>query len=175
MGSLAYKHIIYPFNTWYLKSEMNRGEIEAALKADCFLSDEGYQSQSRSQSFYGKITEFDFQLETIRNKENLVPFAHGEVRGVERDMYIVLRCGAFQHRRIWAIAVVFLLVLIVATIQAPNSMQLPLIGVNTAFVSLLIARGWAYAKCQQSTLAHFNKLWNSSSISRSEVPSVLFR
>jgi hypothetical protein len=167
--------LLYPFNTWYLKSQMNRKEIEEALKADCFLSDEGYQSLRRSQSFYGKITEFDFQLETIRQKETLAPFAHGEVRGVERDMYIVLRCGAFQHRRIWAIAVVFLMVLIAATIQAPNPMQLPLIGVNTAFISLLIARAWAYAKRQQSTLAHFNKLWNSSSISRAEVPSVLFR
>jgi hypothetical protein len=167
--------LIYPFNTWYLKSQMNRGEIEAALKADCFLSDEGYQSQSRSQSFYGKITEFDFQLETIRSKESLAPFAHGEVRGVDRDMYIVLRCGAFQHRRIWAIAVVFLLVLAAATFQAPSQMQGPLLGVTAVFLGLLIARGWAYRKRQQSTLAHFNKLWNSSSISRSEVPSVLFR
>ena len=154
---------------------MNRGEIEAALKADCFLSDEGYQSQSRSQSFYGKITEFDFQLETIRNKENLAPFAHGEVRGVERDMYIVLRCGAFQHRRIWAIVVVFLLVLGLATFQAPSQMQGPLLGVTTLFLGFLIARAWTYRKRQQSTLAHFNKLWNSSSISRTEVPNVLFR
>ena len=167
--------LIYPFNTWYLKSQMNRGEIEAALKADCFLSDEGYQSQSRSQSFYGKITEFDFQLETIRNKENLAPFAHGEVRGVDRDMYIVLRCGAFQHRRIWAIVVVFLLVLGLATFQAPSQMQGPLLGATSAFLGLLIARGWTYRKRQQSTLAHFNKLWNSSSISRTEVPNVLFR
>jgi hypothetical protein len=67
------------------------------------------------------------------------------------------------------------LVLIAATIQAPNTMQLPLMGVTTLFFGLLIARGLAYKKRQQNTLAHFNKLWNSSSISRSEVPSVLFR
>jgi hypothetical protein len=169
------KALIYPFNTWYLKSQLNRKEIEEALKDDSFLSDKGFQSQSRTQSFYGKITEFDFKLETIRNKENLAPFAHGEVRGVDRDMYIILRCGAFQHRRIWAVAMVFLLVLMVATFQAPSEMQLPLLGVSVVFIALLLARARAYTKRQRSTLAHFQTLWNAQSISRGEVPNVLFR
>lgn len=169
------KTLIYPFNTWYLKSQLNRKEIEEALKTDSFLSDEGFQSQSRSQSFYGKITEFDFKLETIRNKENLAPFAHGEVRGVDRDMYIILRCGAFQHRRIWAVAMVFLGVLIVATVQAPNQVQLPLLGISLVFIGLLLARARAYSKRQHSTQAHFQTLWNAQSISRTEVPNVLFR
>jgi hypothetical protein len=169
------KTLIYPFNTWYLKSQLNRKEIEEALKADTFLSDEGFQSQSRSQSFYGKITEFDFKLEAIRNKENLAPFAHGEVRGVDRDMYIILRCGAFQHRRIWAVAMVFLLVLMGAAFQAPSEMRLPLLGVSLVFIALILARAWAYSKRQESTLAHFQTLWNTQSIDRGEVPTVLFR
>jgi hypothetical protein len=167
---------IYPFNTWYLQTQLTREELAQALQSDCFLSDEGYRSDRKDQSFYGRISAFDFQLETIRNKETLAPFAHGEFRGVERDTYVVLRCGAFQHRRIWAIAIAFLGLLLVASLSAPaGNVQHALGIVCAAFAGLLIWRGLDYQKRLQSNLQHFLNLFKASTIQREQVPEVLFR
>ena len=92
----------YPFAYRYFKTEQNRTQLANALKGITYLSDADFKKTQKSQSvFYGEISEIDFSLENISKKQTTTNFVRGHFLGAENDTFIRIRCGAWQHQRVY--------------------------------------------------------------------------
>ncbi len=121
---------LFPFKSIFLKSSLSRKDIEANLKLHTYLSDAKYsKSNSQKVLFYGEISEFDFSIETLTKKSNLVNFIQGKILGIENDLYLNIQLGAFKHRRVYTMLLMVLFSLIIANIyyclQIPHGFNYP--------------------------------------------------
>lgn len=102
---------LYPFSHVYLRTEMTREEVRDALTALTFLSDEGYKNDpSIKKTFYGSVSEDEFELKSIDKESKLVPDVLGRIVGVEREIYVSLSLRMIRYRRVYALVTLFWLV-----------------------------------------------------------------
>jgi hypothetical protein len=108
--------ILFPFKTIFLKSSVSRKQIETNLKENTYLSDANFnKSETQKVLFYGEISEFDFSLETLNKKSNMVRFIQGKILGIENDLYLSIQFGAFKYRRVYT-----LLMLVICSLLGTN-------------------------------------------------------
>ena len=177
----------FPFKTIYLKSNQNRNSIHQALLEKTFLSDFNYKNTEKvEKTFYGEVSNQDFKLENISRNQKIANFAHGEIKGVENDMYIVLRIGALEHIRIYAL---FLATFAICTFfileglwvnykdtygpaYFDNQLNVILCLLELVFLSIITIKSISFQKSLQPTIAFFESFLNAKKIEKSEMPGV---
>ena len=119
----------YPFYSFYIKSDQNRGEIAANLIDVTFLSDANYQKTQGKKIFYGNVSRIDFEIESISKDKNISNFVSGQLLGADDEIYIKGRLSGFKSKRIF---ILFLSVLLTALgfliyycLQAPHGFNYP--------------------------------------------------
>lgn len=176
--------LLYPFKTAYIQTSFNRSEVAQALTQQTFLTDEDFQKTEQQQiHFFGEVSEQDFTLESISQDKPLVNFCTGEIRGSENEIYILLHLGAWQHRRIFLL---FALLILTCTAFLFHHLWLYhtpypktiaaslLLATIIALSSTLYVKAKNFQRLTQSTLDHFNNLWQGKTIAKTEVP-LIFR
>ncbi len=179
----------FPFKTLYLKTSLNRENIHQALLEHTYLSDMNYKNIGQSKkTFFGEVSNQDFKLETINNKA-ISNFAHGEIKGVENDMYLIIHIGALEHIRIYAL---FLATFFVSTFflfeglyhnyldtYGPSffDSQINLVLTVIEFILLIIiVFKWNdFRRSLNPTKQFFETLLQAKSIQKQEVPSIFRR
>lgn len=177
----------YPFKTIYLKSNQDRNNLHQALLEKTFLSDFNYKNTEKiEKTFYGEVSNQDFKLETISKKQKIANFAHGEIKGVENDMYVVLRIGALEHIRIYAL---FLATFGVCTFfileglftnykdtygpaYFDNQLNIMLCVLELIFFTIIAIKSIAFQKSLQPTISFFETFLKAKRIEKSEMPGV---
>lgn len=177
----------YPFKTIYLKSNQDRNNLHQALLEKTFLSDFNYKNTEKiEKTFYGEVSNQDFKLETISKKQKIANFAHGEIKGVENDMYVVLRIGALEHIRIYAL---FLATFGVCTFfileglftnykdtygpaYFDNQLNTMLCVLELIFFTIIAIKSIAFQKSLQPTISFFETFLKAKRIEKSEMPGV---
>jgi hypothetical protein len=175
---------LYPFKTQFLKTELNRNQVADILTTQTFLSDANFKkTDSNPRAFYGEISNQDFTLETIEDKQRLVNFCTGEIRGSENEVYILLQLGAWQHRRIFLL---FLILILSCTVLLAKHLWLfqnfypqnfaawLLLLTNIALFVALYVKAKNFHARLKSTTEFFCQLWSAKAIHQTEVPQ-LFR
>jgi hypothetical protein len=175
---------LYPFKTQFLKTELNRNQVADILTTQTFLSDANFKkTDSNPRAFYGEISNQDFTLETIEDKQRLVNFCTGEIRGSENEVYILLQLGAWQHRRIFLL---FLILILSCTVLLAKHLWLfqsfypqnfaawLLLLTNIALFIALYVKAKNFHARLKSTIDFFSQLWLAKTINPTEVPH-LFR
>src|SRR5690242_13237779 len=105
---------LYPFKHHYLRSELNRAQIQQKVLEFTFLSDEGYRrTDENPRYFFGTASDQEFSLQTIQNHKNLVPYVEGEIKGVENEIYLFLQLKAWRYRRVFLLLIIFVLICLV--------------------------------------------------------------
>jgi hypothetical protein len=122
--------ILFPFKTIFLKSSLSRKTIVTNLKENTYLSDANFnKSETQKVLFYGEISEFDFSLETLNKKSNLVSFIQGKILGIENDLYLSIQFGAFKYRRVYTLMLLVICSLLATNIyyclQSPHGFNYP--------------------------------------------------
>jgi len=175
---------LYPFKTQFLKTELNRNQVADILTTQTFLSDANFKkTDSNPRAFYGEISNQDFTLETIEDKQRFVNFCTGEIRGSENEVYILLQLGAWQHRRIFLL---FLILILSCTVLLAKHLWLfqnfypqnfaawLLLLTNIALFIALYVKAKNFHARLKSTTDFFSQLWSAKAIHQTEVPQ-LFR
>jgi hypothetical protein len=91
----------YPFQSFYLKTEITRQEVCDKLTEFTFLSDENYKKTPSEKHFYGAVSPIDFELENISKKHAFSNFTRGKILGADHEIYIKLRLGSWQNQRVY--------------------------------------------------------------------------
>lgn len=119
----------YPFYSFYIKSNQNRGEIAANLIDITFLSDANYQKTQGEKIFYGNVSRIDFEVESISKNNNISNFVSGQLLGADEEIYLKGRLSGFKSKRIF---ILFLSILFTALgfliyycLQAPHGFRYP--------------------------------------------------
>lgn len=119
----------YPFYSFYIRSDQNRGEIAANLIDITFLSDANYLKTQGKKIFYGNISQIDFEIESISKDKSISNFISGQLLGAEDEIYIKGRLSGFKSKRIF---ILFLSILFTALgfliyycLQAPHGFSYP--------------------------------------------------
>lgn len=176
----------YPFKTVFFKSQQNRQQIKSAIELHTFLSDANYKNTEKTvKSFYGEVSSQDFKLETIIKKKPLVNFIHGEIKGVDNDMYIIARLGSLEHQRIY---VLFLVVFGICTTfllealykssnyYAPNffsdPMKTAMLFIEAILFFIIYTKYRTFTKNLQTTKDFLAEIWSAKEISKEDVPLV---
>lgn len=179
----------FPFKTIYLKTNQNRTFIHQQLLDKTFLSDENYQNTEKIQkTFYGEVSNQDFKLETLNNNQ-IANFAHGEIKGVENDMYLIIHFGALEHIRIYAL---FLATFFVSTFflfeglytayadtYGPafldSQINIVLSVVEFVLFAIIFIKWYTFKKSIIPTKQFFENLFQANTIKKSEVPAIFTR
>jgi hypothetical protein len=177
----------YPFKTIYLKSDQNRNSLHKALLEKTFLSDFNYKNTEKiEKTFYGEVSNQDFKLETISRKQKIANFAHGEIKGVENDMYIVLRIGALEHIRIYAL---FLATFAICTFfileglfvnykdtygpeYFDNQLNIVLCILELIFLVMICVKSISFKQSIQPTINFFETFLKAKKIEKHEMPDI---
>lgn len=91
----------YPFQSFYLKTEITRQEVCNKLTEFTFLSDENYKKTPSEKHFYGAVSPINFELENISKKHAFSNFTRGKILGADHEIYIKLRLGSLQNQRVY--------------------------------------------------------------------------
>jgi hypothetical protein len=91
----------YPFQSFYLKTEITRQEVCDKLTEFTFLSDENYKKTPSVKHFYGSVSPIDFELENISKNHIFSNFTRGKILGADHEIYIKLRLGSWQNQRVY--------------------------------------------------------------------------
>jgi len=175
---------LYPFKTQFLQTELNRNQVADMLTTQTFLSDANFKkTDSNPRAFYGEISNQDFTLETIEDKQRLVNFCTGEIRGSDNEVYILLQLGAWQHRRIFLLFLILIVTGIVLlgkhlwlfqSFYPQNIAAWLLLLTNIALFIALYVKAKNFHARLASTTDFFCQLWSAKAILPTEVPQ-LFR
>ena len=119
----------YPFYSFYIKSNQNRGEIAANLIDITYLSDANYQKTQGDKIFYGNVSRIDFEVESISKQINVSNFVSGQLLGAEEEIYLKGRLSGFKSKRIFILFLSILFTslgfLIYYCLQAPHGFNYP--------------------------------------------------
>jgi hypothetical protein len=158
---------LYPFKTAFIQTSLNRAEVSTALIKQTFLTDEDFQkTEGQQMIFFGEVSQQDFTLESIA-----------------QEIYILLQLGAWQHRRIFLLFALLILACTAFYIHHlwlfhalyPKTIAASLLLITIiALVTTLYIKARNFHQRTQSTLDHFNTLWQGKTITKSEVP-LIFR
>lgn len=91
----------YPFQSFYLKTNISRNEVCEIITDFTFLSDENYKKTPSQKHFYGSVSPIDFDLENISKNLELSNFVRGKILGADNEIYIKLRLGSWQNQRVY--------------------------------------------------------------------------
>ena len=179
----------FPFKTIYLKSNQNRQFLHNQLLEKTFLSDLNYKNTEKIQkTFYGEVSNQDFKLETINNNQ-IANFAHGEIKGVETDMYLIVHFGALEHIRIYALFLATFLVSTFFLIEGlyhnyqdtygpaffDNPVNIALSLVELVLFVIIFIKWYGFRKSIQPTIEFFETLFHAKSIKKTDVPAIFTR
>ena len=192
----------YPFTHLYFKTNKNRKELAKSLTSVTFLSDADYKKESAQPSvFFGEVSEIDFNLENISKSQVTTNFVRGHFLGADNETFVRIRCGAWQHQRIYFLLIAILFAttgfLIYYALQAPHGFQYPeqfyqiygynhseflynlstplaliMEGIMIVVIGIIIAKYRNFNKSLQSTTHYFLGLWEAESINKLEIPLV---
>ena len=192
----------YPFTHLYFKTNKNRKELAKSLTSVTFLSDADYKKESAQPSvFFGEVSEIDFNLENISKSQVTTNFVRGHFLGADNETFVRIRCGAWQHQRIYFLLIAILFAttgfLIYYALQAPHGFQYPeqfyqiygynhseflynlstplaliMEGIMIVVIGIIIAKYRNFHKSLQSTTHYFLGLWEAESINKLEIPLV---
>lgn len=173
---------LYPFKTQFLHTEMDRLRVSEALIGETFLSDANYRkTDSNPRVFFGEISTQDFTIERIENKNRLIQFCTGEIRGSENEIYILLQLGAWQHRRIFLLFLILIMaclgmlvnhLIIYKALYPQNLAAWLLLATIFGLFTLLYSKAKTFKKQSNSTLEYFCNLWKAKTIDPKNVPLV---
>ncbi len=179
----------FPFKTIYLKTNLNRENIYQLLLNQTFLSDLNYKNINQSKkTFFGEVSNQDFKLETINN-QNIANFAHGEIKGVENDMYLIVHFGALEHIRIYALFLATFLVSTFFLVEGlyhnyqdtygpaffDNSIHIALTAVELILFAIIFIKWMGFRKSMKPTIEFFEILFQAKSIQKNDVPVIFTR
>jgi hypothetical protein len=193
----------YPFQSFYLKTQLTRQEVCDQITQHTFLSDENYKRTPSEKHFYGAVSTIDFELENISKKHTFSNFTRGKILGADREIYIKLRLGSWQNQRVYFLLLATLFTtlgfFIYYILQPPQGFNNPaefyqihgygkselLYNLTTPISIIMLALivtisasvSLKYKNFQSSvqpTLNFLNQELNSTTITKFEVP-VLFR
>jgi hypothetical protein len=171
----------YPFETCWLKASQNREALHEIILEQTFLSDAGYRNtDNKKRFFFGSVNEREFELESIDKERKLTPFIAGEVLGVENETYIRLRFGAFKHKRIYALLILFTLcgmaLFIQGTLKIHSSeSQIYLTSMGSVLMFLAAYMGYlsiSFSKKLKYSIDFFRGLYDAEIVEENEVPKV---
>lgn len=176
----------YPFKTVYLKSNLNRQQIQSQLESYTFLSDANYKNTNHQEkTFYGEISNQDFKIETITKKKPLVNFLHGEIKGIENETYIITRLGSLEHQRIYflflsvfAVCTAFLLEALYKSTNyyAPNffsnPMQTTMLVIELILFLIIYSKYRSFKRNLNTTINFISEIWSAQEIKKEDVPLV---
>ena len=119
----------YPFTHLYFKTNKTRKELAKNLTSVTFLSDADYKKENAQPSvFFGEVSEIDFSLENISKTQVTTNFVRGHFLGADNETFVRIRCGAWQHQRIYFLLIAILLAttgfLIYYALQAPHGFNI---------------------------------------------------
>ena len=192
----------YPFTHLYFKTNKTRKELAKNLTSVTFLSDADYKKENTQPSvFFGEVSEIDFSLENISKTQVTANFVRGHFLGADNETFVRIRCGAWQHQRIYFLLIAILLAttgfLIYYALQAPHGFQYPeqfyqiygynhseflynlrtplaliMEGIMIVVIGIIIAKYRNFNKSLQSTTHYFLGLWEAEAINKLEIPLV---
>ena len=176
----------YPFKTIFFKSDQNRQQIQSAIELHTFLSDANYKNTDKNvKSFYGEVSSQDFKLETIIKKKPLVNFIHGEIKGIDNEIYIIARLGSLEHQRIYALFIAvfgvctaFLLEALYksSNYYAPNffsdPMKTAMLVIEAILFLIIYTKYRSFKKNLQATKEFLFEIWSAQEITKEDVPLV---
>ena len=192
----------YPFTHLYFKTNKTRKELAKNLTSVTFLSDADYKKENAQPSvFFGEVSEIDFSLENISKSQVTTNFVRGHFLGADNETFVRIRCGAWQHQRIYFLLIAILLAttgfLIYYALQAPHGFQYPeqfyqiygynhseflynlrtplaliMEGIMIVVIGIIIAKYRNFNKSLQSTTHYFLGLWEAEAINKLEIPLV---
>jgi hypothetical protein len=176
----------YPFKTIFLKSNLNRNQIQSALEFHTFLSDANYKNTDKNiKSFYGEISSQDFKLETIIKKKPLVNFINGDIKGIDNEIYIIARLGSLEHQRIYALFIAVFGVCTAFLIEAfykssnyyaPNffndPMKTTMLLIEAILFLIIYNKYRSFKKNFQATKAFLAEIWSAKEITKEDIPLV---
>jgi len=195
---------IFPFKTIFLKSSLTRETIATNLKENTYLSDANFnKSETQKVLFYGEISEFDFSLETLNKKSNMVRFIQGKILGIENDLYLSIQFGAFKYRRVYTLMLLVICSLLATNIyyclQNPHGFNYPeefyqqygydyseflfnlttpislcLTSLTLLLLLYTLSLSNKFFKQTSNTIHHLNELFHSHLVTAIEVP-LIFR
>ncbi|MBS3913302.1 MAG: hypothetical protein KG003_02295 [Bacteroidetes bacterium] len=175
---------LLPFKTYYLRSTLTRKEIEQRILQITFLSDQGYRKTDNSKKyFYGTNSDELFSLQTIIENVDLVPYADGEIKGVDDDTYIYLDLKAFKHQRIFLVLILFALgglIFLSSQILEYKTAVFSNLPFTIAWIMILGIGGYIGFACNRfwklvyPSLNFFEVLLDAETIKYSEIP-IVFR
>jgi hypothetical protein len=196
---------IFPFQTLYLKTQHHRQSLAHKLKSVSFLSDASFKKSAENPCiFFGEISEFDFNLEHISIKQKGVNFINGRFLGADNDMYIEVKMGAWQHKRIYLLLLTvffgIMSFLIYYAAQNPHGFSTPedyyhIHGFGTStfaynlttplalameaillvILGILIVKSYRFNQLKKHTHDYLRGLWDAESVTLYEVPQILRR
>jgi hypothetical protein len=173
---------LFPFHDTILKTNLDRFQVSKEIAFNTFLSDAGYKKSDGAQKFYfGTVSEDEFDLESIAGNQKLVNYCSGTIRGVENEIYIFCRFGAFRYRRIYIGMILFLLVAF--SKLAFDFVKYGLQGMGQTFSILLFIIFCAllafmvyscsqFAKKRQASVDFFRGMTQSDVIQDADVPRI---
>lgn len=174
----------FPFQSYNLKTNLNRFALERLLLDITYLSDENYKkTKNAKQYFYGSVSKEDFSLETIADEHRLVSYVSGTFKGADEDMFVVLHLKAFSFRRIYVVLLLFL-ILCLGFLVSQLWQYGPLVfkePTSIIFIAMTIALfGYLFIKCLRfwkivsNSLSFFKGLFQADLVSKNDIP-VVFR
>lgn len=176
----------YPFTTIFFKTEQNRQQIQSNIELHTFLSDANYKNTDKNvKSFYGEVSSQDFKLETIIKKKPLINFIHGEIKGINNEMYIIARLGSLEHQRIYFLflavfgictAFLFEALYKASDYYAPSffsdPMKTAMLVIEAILFIIIYTKYRAFRKNLQSTKNFLSEIWSATEITKEEIPLV---
>lgn len=193
----------YPFQSFYLKTNINRQEVCDNLTDITFLSDDNYKKTSSEKHFFGAVSVIDFELENISKLQNISNFVRGNILGADHEIYLKIRMGSWQNTRVYFLLLLTLFTtlgfLVYYLFQPPQGFQNPaefyqiygygkseflhnlttpislvLIALIITIVTSITLKYKNFQKSVMPTLNLLNQTLHSTAVTKFEVP-VLFR
>lgn len=175
---------LFPFYSAILKTNLDRDEVAAVVTENTFLSDAGYKrSNDKQKFFFGIVSRDEFSLETIQNQGKLANFFRGDIKGVDRDIFVFLSVRAFKFRRLYFLIMIFNVVCMgilgndlyafgPAILKQPGSLMFA--GVILALWIYILYTGFVFQQKLRSSIDFFRGMLQADEVKKSEVP-LIFR
>ena len=173
---------LFPFRRYILAVDKNRDEVQDLLSNITLLdrvSPEGIQGDKKL--FFGRVTPEEFQLENLQASQSLVPFVSGEVRGIDRELYLFISFKAYRHMRSWILFLAFVLgtlgflAMEIYTRGSRAWENWPFILLSVLIFACILYSFFRIQKfweLEKNSLNFFEKLLNARSITYNEVPGI---
>ncbi|MBL7811952.1 MAG: hypothetical protein JNL57_06975 [Bacteroidetes bacterium] len=175
--------MLYPFQTIYLRTSLNRNDVQEQLKSVTFLPEVPRTQQKTTGIFYGSVSPDQFDIEYIGDKPGYCQFISGEIKGLEDEIYLILRMGAFRHRRFYLLLCAFYFVSLALVASdfmqngTPSLQRWPAVVFGFVFIILTgycTTYLWRFQRTKARTVLYLRGMFQADEVTASDLP-VVFR